>query len=461
MILTITLLAASSCYLLAENSFLDSLEGKIEEKEENSELYDKFFEEKEEDLEAKKRAEEARKLELRNTPSQFPERKNAVVQFYKNETNRYVQEASAEASLNFRAITGEGTDAGLNLTLGTTARVFNSADLEARIMLDHGGYQGIERLRLTYDVSETMIPIHSTMQNGFLGVYNNVLSKPFSLLTPVFGEIFPEASLNEIESAELRIGKYRPRFGSQYATDPSLRLTPFLPQIVEQIAPHNALGMEYLVQNDYWNWTYGLFSSDSSRNIPRIDDGVMFHVGLGYNFGKVDTKRDETIQIFRELRADYYYNSEADESSRTSLEQLAAISFLSQTDNFTFNLDGFLGRGDGLTTWGLNLTGAYWLKHDFLQLVALYQHSNASEDDSLAVNRGVPGARAETSFPSNFDPESVSFGNLYHSLYLGANTYFFHDRLRISAGIEYRTLETSNGEDEELWMGQAQAIYSF
>ncbi len=456
-------MAVSTSSLFA-NPVLDLLESSSVD----SDLFPKYFEEKEEKPEDKKQAEEDRKLKMRNTPSQFPERTAPRIPLYKDDSNPYFQEVVGEGELNFRGMSGKASedsdysnDTSLTLTLGVAARVLNQGELEARVMLDHDGYQGIERFRLTLDVLEHTASVHNAIQRGLLSLYNG-LRTGMQFLEPVTGELLPEASLNEIESAHVRFGKYRPRFGSQYTTDPVLRLTPYLSQMVEQIAPANALGAQYMVRNDYWSVTTGLFASEESKHIPVGGPG-MFHLGVGYNFGTVDLSRDKSIQEFRELRADYYRNFDGEDSEvvDNNLEHLLALSFLAATDDTTLYIDALMGNGPDLTTWGLNITGGYWLKQDFLQLVGMYQHSNSDKEDGLSVNWGVPGALAQTTQASNYNASFQRNGSAYHALYGGMNMYLQENRCRLGLGVEYRTLEEADGEKYGSWMGQCQAVYTF
>jgi len=464
-VLIASILSVGSVSVLA-NPVLDLIEGKSD----GSDLYSKFFEEKPDStpLNAKQRRE--------YTESPFVERPEATKTVYTDADNKYIQSVAVQGASVVSAHSGsiksdtsgqesQFSSSNVYTHLGAVAELKYGAQAETRLAFNNLEYGGVESLSLSMDVTNAVQPVHSTFQQILLGIYKvaQLATKPIDMISGDT-DVLPDASVNGIEVARLRVGKFKPRFGSQYSVDPTLRMTPNLPVIVQQNAPANALGLEYSEYNDFWNWSLGYYADSTDRNIPSwsANNGVM-HIGIGYNFGLVNVPSKPAQREFQEVRVDYYNNnSGAGSSVINAVDHVMAFSFLSQSDRVTVNTDFILGNGAS-TSWGLNLTAGYWLMSDKLQLVGQLEHAGASEDNGINVGWGLPGALSHTTSARSIELDGTLSGNRFNSAYVGLNWYLFEQRLRLMAGAEYRAL-TNAGSNEEVfdsltWQGQG--IFAF
>ena len=450
------------------NPVLDLLEGKSD----GLDLFPRYFEEKPKPVEPIESEVENVEEKREYVASKFPSRNVPVVNLYANDRNRIVQQIAVDGQVEVQAISadieqGSVEDSVSDSTLskgsvGVAAHFLYLADFESRFVFDNSD-QGLERLVLTLDLTDSAIPVHNSLQRVLLGlksVVNGVLT-PFKFING--GENYlPSASVNPVEAVKLRVGKFKPRFGSQYNIDSSLRLTPNAPQLIQQIAPANALGVEYSEYNDFWNLRLGWFSNDVDEFVPSLEGRGLLYAGLGYNFGNVELDEEGNKVEFQEVRADYFYNDEGtSEAVPGGFNHLFALSFLRQSEKLTFSTDFLFGESDTSTVWGANLTSGWWIAKDFIQLVGQYQHANSDNEGGIAITTGIPGALADSTHASAFDAPA-RFGDFYNSFYAGFNFYFLEQRLRVTSGLEYRILSDEEAENDiESWTWQGQGLLTF
>ena len=403
------------------NEALDYLEGKLSEDEVT---VTDLIKEKEK-VEA---AEEARKQEriLRDDRDYRNRWKNRLVPkglVYDNESNPIVQRVAIDGLAEWGTVNGEiNSDEGIDINdnqlkrvrLGGMIRAFYNTDLEGRVVGDGNGYQGIDTLKATVQVTEGIA---------------------------------------------IETGKFRAPFGQEYRQDPNVRSAPGLSPIVAQIAPSNTLGVRVGATNGNWEMGLGWFSGDQDRNIPGIDGGGFVLANVAYSFdGEVVAGPDDEDAVapagHQRWYLDYIYNTSPSEGGSIPNEyrHLLSTGIEVSSGRLDFAGDFLLANGGVNTAWGLNMTGRYWLLEDAIRLVGRYNFADSNEPGGVSVGYGVPGAVGDATQPlAGFS--TVLSGDEFHSFYLGLDWHVLQDYLLFSTGVEYRLLKDEiNGDSSGvLW----------
>lgn len=454
---------------LQANPVLDLLEGKTDGRN----LYPFFQEDPE-----KTKKEEALKQELEENkfvPSPFKQRKAPEVFLHSDRSHPVFQDVAVEGFTRFGSNIGKIGNTDINdiefqsSYLGLVAHGL-ATDFEVRAAFDRNGYQGLERLKATIDLTDTINYLDHPVQEK-LGILSTIVVEPvleviqraltFSLFHK--NEVVlnkppsKDSTLNRVESAKLSIGKFRPRFGFQGNVDPTLRWTPEPSELTKQIAPANMLGVQYEVLNDNWGTQLGWFSNSLDENIPNFNSSGIIHVGLNYNFGNVgiEANGSRLYDEFQEFRLDYYYNPDGRDSETVSggHDHIVTLGFATNAEFKGFSritdknqsigvsADLMLANGGESSLWGANISANWFLVKNFLQLVGRYEGVFSQEANGVRSGFGLTDALAETtSFATSFDRGQVLTGNELHSFYLGVNFFVFQEKLRLGLGYEKRIL---------------------
>ena len=338
---------------------------------------------------------------------------------YDNENNPIVQRVAIDGLAEWGTVNGEinsdgGEDTDINdnqlkrVRLGGMIRAFYNTDLEGRVVGDGNGYQGIDTLKATVQVTEGIA---------------------------------------------IEAGKFRAPFSQEYRQDPSVRSAPGLSPIVAQIAPANTVGVRVGATNGNWEMGLGWFSGDRDRNVPGIDGGGFVLANLSYTFNGevvVGPEDDRTTPPAGHQRwhFDYIYNTSPSEGGSIPNEyrHLVSTGIEVSSGNLDFAGDFLLANGDTNTAWGLTMTGRYWLLEDAIRLVGRYNYADSNDLGGISVGYGVPGAVGDSSQPlSGFS--TVLPGDEFHSAYLGLDWHVLQDYFLFSTGVEYRLLKDEINDD--------------
>lgn len=400
------------------NEALDLLEGKITEDEVTVTA---LFAKKEDP------AQEQAPPHHRDDSSRWKNRLAPVGVVYENDANPLAQRVAIDGLLEWGLVEGKIDQSGepeqdvsdsrlKRLRLGGLVRAFYNTDLEGRVVLDDDGYQGLDTLKATVQVSDAWT---------------------------------------------VEAGKFRPPFSQEYRQDPNARTTPDLSPIVAQIAPANTLGVRVRTDSGPWELGLGWFSGAQARNLPELDGGGFLLANLSYTFdggvtGDGEEQNRENLAPppgHQKWHLDYLYNTSSDleGSVPNGQRHLLSTGIELSHGNLDFAGDFLLANGGEDTAWGLTLTGRYWILEDALRMVARYNYAGTNEAGGLSIGYGIPRAEGDSTQPL-LGYNTILPADEFHAFYLGFDLHILQDYLLFSSGLEFRLLKDElNGDASDFF----------
>ena len=189
-----------------------------------------------------------------------------------------------------------------------------------------------------------------------------------------------------------------------------------------------------------WSGTVGVFSGeDDSEFIGGWNDGQAYYLSLAH----------QTSDQWRFV-ADFAVNDESGNDDFLGYDWGAAFNAIYEGDRCGLVSTIAFGENNGDDAEGGSFYSVmvmpyYWIVEDRLQAVCQYQYSGASEEEGIRTN-----SRYFRSEHSDGVDVNSGRGDSLHTLYAGLNYHFCGDNLKLMAGVEYASLDTSEGDADAL-----------
>ncbi|MDP0492180.1 MAG: porin [Verrucomicrobiota bacterium JB023] len=342
---------------------------------------------------------------------------------YENPNSALVQRVAVEGMAEWGYTTGSidadgGNDTDVDdntlrrLRLGGVMRAFGNTDLEAKVVADGNGYQGIDTLRATMNVNDGL---------------------------------------------KVEAGKFRPPFSQEYKRDPEVRVAPGLSPLIQNIAPANTLGVRFETYSGPWMAGLGYFSGGYDKNVPGFGGDGFILANLAYTFSPTAEAGTEGEDVavppgHQRWHLDYIYNLDDEAGSiPKGYEHLISTGIEVSSGKFDFAGDFLLANGPVDTAWGMNLFGRYWLYDEAVRFVGRYSYADSDDPDAISVTSGVPSAIGDSTQPL-MGYGLVTPVDEFHSFYGGLDWHVYGDHLLFSTGLEYRLLKDEDDGDATSWL---------
>jgi hypothetical protein len=217
-------------------------------------------------------------------------------------------------------------------------------------------------------------------------------------------------------------------------------------QVFNQLQVNRATGVVIEGSLDGFKWQAGLYSNTTPPNTGGsgrwgdgewgdLDGGISFGGGLGYEW-KPAGSVDRTV-----FRIDWLHSErEADDLVLARYDDVISSTLLIRRDRWQFVLEAcHASGGDHGDVLGCYLLPTYVLVPDRWKLVGRY---------SFSLGNGSASLLAQSRYEQEAIPgvETNRFrGDEYHAMYLGAEYFFYGDKLKWMMGVEWSQL--SRGAD--------------
>jgi hypothetical protein len=225
-------------------------------------------------------------------------------------------------------------------------------------------------------------------------------------------------------------------------------------QIFNQLGVNRATGLTAEGTKDELSWRAGVYSNSTPSTtggsgsfgdgeFGDFNGGLSYTLGAGYDFKhlldleKADFRLD---WLHSERDADDLVLNKYDDIISSTFwikEGYASVVFeayyASGADHVT---PGKQSKWDGSNVFGFFIQPTYDLIPKKLQLVGRYSYANSEGPEGV-----VGQSRYERKVASN-----KGVGDVYHSLYGGAQYFIYGDKLKLMAGAEWATVENDKGD---------------
>lgn len=432
-LLKISLLGCALHSASNANEALDLLEGRITEDEVTVTELLKPSEEEVALEEAQAAAEEEARVlrDTRDYSGRWKEQLTPLGVVYEDEGNTIIQRIAIDGLVEYGLTNGDleadqggSTDGGESrlkrARLGAMVQAFYNTDLEARVVADDDGYQGIDTLKATIEFNEAL---------------------------------------------ELEVGKFRAPFGQDFRLDPNVRHSIGLSRLSTQLSPGNTLGVQLNVYDGPWDFGLGYYSGDLDENLPGLERGfVLANIGYTLLGASAPNPEDENARVppgYQRWYLDYIFNTDPDNSENLAgVEHLLSTGVATSAGRFDFDGEFILANGPDTSAWGLNLVARHWLLEDAIRLVGRYSYADSDDPGGIFLGLGVEGAEGDTTQAlAGFD--TVVAGDELHSFYLGLDWHILQDYLLITTGLEYTFLGDDTNGDSDLLLWHSGARLAF
>jgi len=182
-----------------------------------------------------------------------------------------------------------------------------------------------------------------------------------------------------------------------------------------------------------WVYRAGVYSSgEANREFGEFSGGIFTLGVLGYDFAKSLAAKEAL------LTANYVYqHPDSDNTFTRQLEHIVSLNFRFETNRWGVRSDvsaasGYLGQSD---MFGL-MTMPFVNATEKLQFVGRYTFLESA--DPNGVRLGTYENRVVT-----------SRGDWYNELYLGANYYFYGQKLKLQSGVQFADMNDRAGDGGE------------
>lgn len=187
--------------------------------------------------------------------------------------------------------------------------------------------------------------------------------------------------------------------------------------------------------DESWSYKIGIFSSDGSEELSRLEAGYFALLSLGYGFIK-SPKLD-----LGQIRVDYVYNQEDINAGTSDFSQILSLVTKWETGPWGLWTDLSAGKGyaEQSDVWGVVLMPF----HNFnlrTQVVLRYTYLSSAGDNGLRLPR--------------YESEIVDGrGNEYNEVYAGLNVYFYGHKFKWQTGLQYASMkdDADDGGEYKGW----------
>lgn len=222
-------------------------------------------------------------------------------------------------------------------------------------------------------------------------------------------------------------------------------------QIFNQLGITRATALTVEGSTQDYLWRGGLYFNDTPSNtvdpvtktasgawgdgeFGHLNGGMSFSLGVGYDFKHLlNTEKAE-------FHLDWLHSDrDADDLVLNKYDDIISPSFSVKDGDASVVIEGFFASGgDGTNSdvYGLFIEPTYDIIPKKLQLVGRYSYANS--DGPLGV---VGQTRYEKKVAAN-----KGLGDVYQSVYGGAQYFIYGDKLKLMAGAEWAVLHNSKGD---------------
>jgi hypothetical protein len=216
-------------------------------------------------------------------------------------------------------------------------------------------------------------------------------------------------------------------------------------EIFNQLGVNRATGLTAEGTKDEFSWRAGIYSNSTPSTTGgsgSFGDGEFgdFNAGLSYTLGAgYDFKHLLNFEK-ADFRLDWLHSErDADDLVLNKYDDIISSTFWIKEGYTSVVFEGYYasgGDGNNSDVFGFFIQPTYDIIPKKLQLVGRYSY--AASDGPL----GVSGqSRYERKVASN-----KGIGDVYHSLYGGAQYFIYGDKLKLMAGAEWATVENDKGD---------------
>ncbi len=247
-------------------------------------------------------------------------------------------------------------------------------------------------------------------------------------------------------SISVTAGKTKPLLG-QYDWLESTNSQPTFErsQIFNQLGINRATGLTAEGTKDELSWRAGIYSNStpsSTGGTGSFGDGEFgdFNGGISYTLGAgYDLKHLLDLEK-ADFRLDWLHSErEQGDLVLGKYDDIVSATFFVKEGYSAVVVEGFSatgGDGNNSDVFGFFIQPTYDIIPKKLQLVGRYSYANSEGSEGV-----VGQSRYERKVASN-----KGVGDVYHSLYGGAQYFIHGDKLKLIAGAEWATLENDKGD---------------
>jgi len=225
-------------------------------------------------------------------------------------------------------------------------------------------------------------------------------------------------------------------------------------QIFNQLGVNRATGLTAEGTKDELSWRAGVYSNStpsSTGGTGSFGDGEFgdFNGGLSYTLGAgYDFKHLLDLEK-ADFRLDWLHSErDADDLVLNKYDDIISSTFWIKEGYASVVFEAYYASGadhvtpgkqskwDGSNVFGFFIQPTYDIIPNKLQLVGRYSYANSEGPEGV-----VGQSRYERKVASN-----KGVGDVYHSLYGGAQYFIYGDKLKLMAGAEWATVENDKGD---------------
>ena len=225
-------------------------------------------------------------------------------------------------------------------------------------------------------------------------------------------------------------------------------------QIFNQLGVNRATGLTAEGTKDELSWRAGVYSNStpsSTGGTGSFGDGEFgdFNGGLSYTLGAgYDFKHLLDLEK-ADFRLDWLHSErDADDLVLNKYDDIISSTFWIKEGYASVVFEAYYASGadhvtpgkkskwDGSNVFGFFIQPTYDIIPNKLQLVGRYSYANSEGPEGV-----VGQSRYERKVASN-----KGVGDVYHSLYGGAQYFIYGDKLKLMAGAEWATIENDKGD---------------
>jgi hypothetical protein len=196
-----------------------------------------------------------------------------------------------------------------------------------------------------------------------------------------------------------------------------------------------------------WEFTTGLFSTETSEGLADWTGGILYY---GNIIGNI---RDSDIKLIID---GFYQDVEYDRDTLADgVEWVTSAAVEYAPKNWTLLLDTIYGNNGEQSElekegdfWGVVILPSHYIWRDRLEAVMRYEYQGAENPQGASLNSRYAG-RAEKKGDVILD--NGGRGDRHQSIYAGFNYYICGNQLKIMTGIEYEQMKSQGTDIYDGW----------
>lgn len=216
-------------------------------------------------------------------------------------------------------------------------------------------------------------------------------------------------------------------------------------QIFNQLAINRATALTVEGTTGAWSWRTGIYSNDTPNSTSGtgsfgdgefgdLNGGFSYTLGAGYDFKSLlgTDKADFKLDLLHSER-------EAGDLEMGKYDDIISASFAVKEGPATVVIEAFSatgGDGNNSDAFGFYIQPTYDVIPNTFQLVTRYSYANS---------QGPLGLSAQTRYEKQV-ASNKGLGDLYQSIYAGAQFFIYGDKLKLMAGAEWAWLNNQDGD---------------